>query len=168
MPILFLHGEDDPVVSVSGAKDIYARVSSTDKTIKIYPEGRHEPHNDTCHCEVVERYLPMASSPSGLDGIRTPYVERKTGGNFHRPSCIQKLRGQAGILPRPPQHTLGGEGEFVEPDAGGGVNGGGHGGGQAIFIDFAQAARAPRAARVGGLQTMLSISGGTSAAVGTR
>jgi alpha-beta hydrolase superfamily lysophospholipase len=53
LPILFVHGEADQVVSAAGAKDMYAMVSSPDKTLKIYPGGKHEPHNDTCHPELA-------------------------------------------------------------------------------------------------------------------
>ncbi len=52
LPLLFLHGECDPVVSVEGARRMHADIWSKDKTIHIYPEGLHEPHNDIQHEQV--------------------------------------------------------------------------------------------------------------------
>jgi len=46
LPILFLHGESDPLVSVAGAQRFFAQISSTDKTMHIYPGDLHEPHNE--------------------------------------------------------------------------------------------------------------------------
>jgi alpha-beta hydrolase superfamily lysophospholipase len=52
LPVQFLHGECDPVVSVEGARRMHADIWSKDKTIHIYPEGLHEPHNDIQHEQV--------------------------------------------------------------------------------------------------------------------
>ena len=52
LPVLFLHGECDPVVSVEGARRMHKDIWSKDKTIHIYPEGLHEPHNDIQHEQV--------------------------------------------------------------------------------------------------------------------
>jgi len=49
LPVLFLHGECDPVVSVNGARRMHEQIWSKDKTIHIYPDGLHEPHNDIEH-----------------------------------------------------------------------------------------------------------------------
>jgi alpha-beta hydrolase superfamily lysophospholipase len=60
LPILIIHGGSDPVNSVEGGRDLYAAVSSTDKEIKIYPGGMHEPHNDVNRGEAaadVEKWL---------------------------------------------------------------------------------------------------------------
>jgi alpha-beta hydrolase superfamily lysophospholipase len=53
LPMLFLHGENDPLVSVAGAQHCYEQVRSTDKTIHTYPAGLHEPHNDLCREQVM-------------------------------------------------------------------------------------------------------------------
>jgi len=53
LPILFLHGECDPLVDVEGARHFFDQISYPDKTIHIYPDGLHEPHNDTCYKQVV-------------------------------------------------------------------------------------------------------------------
>ncbi len=53
LPVLFVHGEADPLLSAQGASAFAARVASTDKTVNIYPESRHEPHNDLDHERVI-------------------------------------------------------------------------------------------------------------------
>jgi len=60
LPILILHGGADPVNSVQGSRELYDAVSSTDKVLKVYPGGMHEPHNDTIRGEAaddVEKWL---------------------------------------------------------------------------------------------------------------
>lgn len=54
LPILFLHGENDQVVTASGALEFYGQIQFPDKTIHIYPDCQHEPHNELCHAHVVE------------------------------------------------------------------------------------------------------------------
>ena len=53
MPILFVHGEQDPLVEFEGAQKCFDRIKSEDKTIYIYPENLHETHNDLDHLKVV-------------------------------------------------------------------------------------------------------------------
>jgi len=53
MPVLFIHGEKDPQVSVEGAQRFYDRVEYADKTLRIYKDNLHEPHNDLDYPKVV-------------------------------------------------------------------------------------------------------------------
>jgi acylglycerol lipase len=46
LPILILHGGNDQVNDVEGSKELFEKISSADKEIRIYPDGAHEPHND--------------------------------------------------------------------------------------------------------------------------
>jgi alpha-beta hydrolase superfamily lysophospholipase len=46
LPILMLHGGDDPIVSPNGSRRFFEQISSPDKELKVYPERFHEPHND--------------------------------------------------------------------------------------------------------------------------
>jgi alpha-beta hydrolase superfamily lysophospholipase len=75
LPILILHGGNDQVNAVEGSRELFEKVSSVDKEIRIYPEGAHEPHNDLDREQVahdVEDWLsrhasatkPAASSDS--------------------------------------------------------------------------------------------------------
>jgi len=46
IPMLFVHGGCDPLVSVEGTRDYFERISFPDKTLYVYPDCLHEPHND--------------------------------------------------------------------------------------------------------------------------
>ncbi len=46
MPVLIVHGGADKVNSPEGSRELLALMSSSDKTLHIYPGGYHEPHND--------------------------------------------------------------------------------------------------------------------------
>ena len=46
LPILILHGSEDKLVNPSGSQLTYDRVSSSDKTLKMYPGMRHEIMNE--------------------------------------------------------------------------------------------------------------------------
>jgi alpha-beta hydrolase superfamily lysophospholipase len=52
-PLLFLHGEADPLVTAEGARRFYERLPLADKTIHIYPDGLHEPLNDLNSQQVI-------------------------------------------------------------------------------------------------------------------
>ncbi|OUR67816.1 hypothetical protein A9Q80_03855 [Cycloclasticus sp. 46_83_sub15_T18] len=45
-PILMTHGEPDWLNSSQGSKAFFERLSVEDKTLFIYPDSYHEPHND--------------------------------------------------------------------------------------------------------------------------
>lgn len=53
VPLLVLHGEADGLNRAEGARELYEAVRSPDKTLRIYPGGYHEPHNDIGHEQVV-------------------------------------------------------------------------------------------------------------------
>jgi len=53
LPLLVLHGGDDPLNRPAGAQALFDAVSSADKTLRIYPGVRHEPHNDIGHEQVA-------------------------------------------------------------------------------------------------------------------
>jgi alpha-beta hydrolase superfamily lysophospholipase len=46
LPLLILHGGDDPITPVSGSRYIAEHAGSGDKTLKIYPGMFHEVHNE--------------------------------------------------------------------------------------------------------------------------
>ncbi len=46
MPVLIVHGGSDEINSVEGSRELLDLVMSTDKTLRVYAGGRHEPHND--------------------------------------------------------------------------------------------------------------------------
>jgi alpha-beta hydrolase superfamily lysophospholipase len=53
LPILFLHGENDPLLDPAGAQLFFEQIEYPDKTIHIYPGGLHEPHNDLNYKQVI-------------------------------------------------------------------------------------------------------------------
>lgn len=65
LPILVLQGSDDQVVDPTGANLLYESVSSTDKTLKIYPdlyhEVFHEPERESVLAD-VEEWLERVNS----------------------------------------------------------------------------------------------------------
>jgi len=72
LPLLVLHGGADRVNSVEGSKELFNLVSSTDKEIRIYPGGYHEPHNDidkeAVLSDVIDWMLTRTSSiPTYID-----------------------------------------------------------------------------------------------------
>ncbi len=46
LPLLLLHGKADPVTSPLATEELFSRLASRDKTLKLYPDMVHELHND--------------------------------------------------------------------------------------------------------------------------
>jgi alpha-beta hydrolase superfamily lysophospholipase len=53
LPLLVVHGGADRLNLAAGAKSLFDAVPRDDKTLRIYPGGYHEPHNDIEHRRVV-------------------------------------------------------------------------------------------------------------------
>jgi alpha-beta hydrolase superfamily lysophospholipase len=53
LPVLFIHGGDDPTNTVEGARRYFVSVGTADKKMIVYPGNRHEPHNDLDHVKVL-------------------------------------------------------------------------------------------------------------------
>lgn len=49
LPVLFIHGSDDPFNLLRGTQRYFDQITYRDKTLKIYPGSRHETHNDLDH-----------------------------------------------------------------------------------------------------------------------
>ena len=62
LPVLFLHGERDPLLSADGAQRFFEQIHYPDKTIHIYPDGLHEPHNDLDYKQVISDILSWMGS----------------------------------------------------------------------------------------------------------
>jgi alpha-beta hydrolase superfamily lysophospholipase len=54
LPMLVLHGGDDPLNGVEGAKALFGAAPHADKRLTIYPDTLHEPHNDFACDQVAE------------------------------------------------------------------------------------------------------------------
>ena len=46
VPLLLLHGTDDPINSPEGSREFYNGCGHADRTLKLYPGSRHEAHHD--------------------------------------------------------------------------------------------------------------------------
>ncbi len=67
LPVLMLLGEADPVVDHRASLDLFERLGSPDKTLKLYPEALHEPLNDLDREQVLDdlrRWLAHHLRPS--------------------------------------------------------------------------------------------------------
>jgi len=59
-PVLFIHGGADRLNSPHGSRTIFEKVNLSDKELKVYPGGYHEPHNDIDYEQVandIEQWL---------------------------------------------------------------------------------------------------------------
>jgi alpha-beta hydrolase superfamily lysophospholipase len=60
VPILVIHGGADRLNSPNGSRSFFEKVNSSDKELKVYPGGYHEPHNDMDYEQVandIEQWL---------------------------------------------------------------------------------------------------------------
>lgn len=53
LPLLFIHGGDDEVTCAKATRELYQQAASEDKKLSMYPEARHETHNDLCREQVI-------------------------------------------------------------------------------------------------------------------
>jgi len=73
LPMLIVYGEEDKLVNPSGSRLIYEKASATDKTIRSYPNLRHEIMNEP------ERDTVIADIVAWLDGhIETKASEKSS------------------------------------------------------------------------------------------
>jgi alpha-beta hydrolase superfamily lysophospholipase len=56
LPVLFIHGENDPLHLVNGVRSFFEKIQYPDKQLLVYEGSLHEPHNDLEH-ETVARDL---------------------------------------------------------------------------------------------------------------
>jgi acylglycerol lipase len=70
VPLLIMHGSLDRVTPPDGSKELYARASSTDKTLKVYDglyhDLLHEPEKDRVARDIaswIGRRIPEAATP---------------------------------------------------------------------------------------------------------
>ncbi|MBI4722182.1 MAG: lysophospholipase [Candidatus Stahlbacteria bacterium] len=54
IPILILHGGADRLNSSEGSRHFFDKLTFPDKTLRIYPEGYHESHNDINYQQVMQ------------------------------------------------------------------------------------------------------------------
>jgi len=57
VPLLMLHGEEDPLCSIEGSRRFYADVTSSGSALRSYPGLRHEIFNEPEHLQVFQDLL---------------------------------------------------------------------------------------------------------------
>ncbi len=65
LPLLLLHGEADVMTAPSGSRYLHEAVSSSDKTLKLYPELYHEIFNEPERDEVIDELLAWLDTRLG-------------------------------------------------------------------------------------------------------
>lgn len=65
VPLLLLHGADDAVCPPSGSQRIDDQASSTDKTLKLYPNLMHEIYNEKEQMQVLRDVLDWLDERTG-------------------------------------------------------------------------------------------------------
>jgi alpha-beta hydrolase superfamily lysophospholipase len=81
LPLLLLHGADDPICAPAGSQRFHDGVASGDKTLRIYRGSRHEVHNDVDRRDferdivgwIGERIAPATPQP---DTVPVRVVDR--------------------------------------------------------------------------------------------
>jgi alpha-beta hydrolase superfamily lysophospholipase len=53
LPLLILHGLADAIAGSGGSRELHDRASAADRTLRLYPEGRHELLNDETRSEFL-------------------------------------------------------------------------------------------------------------------
>jgi len=54
LPVLFIHGENDPLNLASGTSAFFEHIAFEDKQLRVYPGSLHEPHNDLDAAQVAD------------------------------------------------------------------------------------------------------------------
>lgn len=62
IPLLLMHGEADPVTSAQATRQFYETIGSPDRTLVLWPEMRHELHNEIGRKAVLERVAEWLDS----------------------------------------------------------------------------------------------------------
>jgi alpha-beta hydrolase superfamily lysophospholipase len=60
LPVLFIHGGDDPLHSVEGVRQYLQKINRSDQKLIVYPGSLHEPHNDFDYLKVasdIEKWM---------------------------------------------------------------------------------------------------------------
>jgi acylglycerol lipase len=76
VPLLLMHGEDDPITCAAATRELYARAGSADKTLRTYPGVRHEIHNDLGREQVLAEVADWLVARVPTKGRNFPFPSR--------------------------------------------------------------------------------------------
>ena len=65
LPLLIMHGECDSMTAPDGSRFLHDAVSSTDKTLKLYPELFHEIFNEPEREQIIAELLTWCDQRVG-------------------------------------------------------------------------------------------------------
>ncbi len=65
LPLLVIHGGNDPLNLAEGSRTLCETVSHPDTTLRVYPDRLHEPHNDFGHEQVAFDILEWLARVTG-------------------------------------------------------------------------------------------------------
>ncbi len=75
LPMLLMHGEADTLTAPSGSQYLYDHISSTDKTLKLYPGLYHEIFNEPERMQVFNDLQAWLDARLDRRGMSTPETE---------------------------------------------------------------------------------------------
>lgn len=64
-PVLLMHGEDDPVTCAMATRSFFDSIEAVDKTLRLWPEMRHELHNELGRYEVIKPIVEWLRARAG-------------------------------------------------------------------------------------------------------
>lgn len=92
LPLLALHGADDHVTAPSGSRDLLARASSTDKTLRIYPGFPHDLLHEPSSALVIADLIAWLDAHTGGPAVSfpsTPLTTPLRGDNAGRSVSVE-------------------------------------------------------------------------------
>lgn len=72
LPLLILHGTDDPIVPLANSQRLYEAVSSQDKRLRLWDGGRHENFNELYKNEAIAEMLAWLDEHVPVAGEARP------------------------------------------------------------------------------------------------
>jgi alpha-beta hydrolase superfamily lysophospholipase len=78
LPLLLLHGADDPINAPEGSRAFHAACGHPDRTLRLYPGSRHEVHHDVGRADLERdllRWLRERSMRAAVPGVASVPVQ---------------------------------------------------------------------------------------------
>ena len=88
LPLLIMHGAADQLTSPAGSQEVHARAQSPAKTLRLWPDNRHELHNDLDHPAVIAAILAWLDANVAVSrGVRREENDDDVSGRPSRHSA---------------------------------------------------------------------------------
>jgi acylglycerol lipase len=66
LPLLIMHGVADQLTNPAGSQEVHDCARSPDKTLRLWPDNRHELHNDLDQTDVIAAILAWLDAHTGV------------------------------------------------------------------------------------------------------